>query len=149
MARPRRTESAYARRIRLYLERNPGATRQEARGHRLRPGERSEYARRTAGAQTSEERAERAGHRGYRDLLRNLRDGDIVGLDPGSERDAQGRWRVVRVTVLDADGRERTYTIRNVTDKKVRDLIDRMETVGAISSPTYPPAKLLAEAQAA
>jgi hypothetical protein len=36
----KRKESAYERRIRRYLAAHPGATRQEARGHRLEPGER-------------------------------------------------------------------------------------------------------------
>lgn len=146
MARQRRKpESAYERRIRRYLEAHPGATRQEARGHRLPKGVRSEYAKRVAGTQPgSEARRAASGHRGYRDLLRGLRDGDIVGIDPGSRRDERGRWIVVRVTVLGQDGRERTYTLRRVSEDRVRALLDRVESVGAISSPTYPVRKLLA-----
>lgn len=86
---------------------------------------------------TGEALARVRGHRGYRDLLRGLRDGDIVQVDPGSPRDDKGRWKVVRITVLDAQGNEHTYTLRNVSDEKVRALLERMENVGAISSPAF------------
>lgn len=145
MARPRRKpESAYERRIRRYLELHPGATRQEARGHKLAKGVRSEYAKRVQGtAPGSEERRRASGHRGYQDLKRALRSGDIVSIDPGSTRDRRGRWTDVRITVLDADGRERTYRLGKVDEKRVRALVDRMEVVGARSSPRYPVEQLL------
>jgi hypothetical protein len=76
--------------------------------------------------------------------LRLLRDGDIVGIDPGSSvRQPDGTWSTVRISVLDAKGRERVFTLRKVSDERVEGLLGRMEMVGATSSPTYAPAGLL------
>src|SRR5579875_1873411 len=66
MARPRKpqAETPYQRRIRRYLELHPGATRQEARGHKPPPGtteaaaRRERYLARRPGAS----RAEASGH---------------------------------------------------------------------------------------
>lgn len=75
-------ESRYERRIRRYQELHPGASRQEARGHRLPAGTRSEYARRTEGARPEDRRA-RSGHAGPADLIRFLRPGDEIILERG------------------------------------------------------------------
>lgn len=85
------------------------------------------------------------GHAGFRDLLRELGDGDIIGIDgAASTRDpTTGRWTNVKIHVIDVNGREHTYTMRNVSDEKVQDLLDRIESVGAISSPAYPIAGLM------
>jgi hypothetical protein len=80
-----------------------------------------------------------AGHAGYRDLLRQLRDGDIVGIDPDSTRDPKtGRWTTVVIIVIDSKGREHRYTLRKVDDERVEALLDRIDAVGAIGSPSYP-----------
>ena|SRR5215831_7239730 len=148
MARPRRrpVETPYQRRIRRYLESHPGATRQQARGHRLPEGVRSEYARRTAGLEGEARRAA-GGHRGYKDLLKALRAGDLVAIDPSSTRAPDGRWTTVRITVLDEKGRERMFTLRKVTDERVQALTSRITAVGAISSPSYPVGRLQHESE--
>ena len=122
-----RQERARARGFRDYYEQRT----------RVRPG---------APKPSREQLAERRGHAGYEDLLRYLRargEGALVGIDPvGSERAADGTWKVVRITVLAEDGSERTFTMRKVTDEKVQKLITVIHDAGAIDSPLYPVGKL-------
>lgn len=51
----------------------------------------------------------------------------------------------MEITVLTEAGKERTYRLRGsqLTESEVRRLVDRIEQVGAIQSPSYAPAKLL------
>lgn len=120
------------------------AARQAARGHK-QPAGGSEYQRRVQGtAPGSEARARAAGRRGFQALLGWIGEGSLVGIDPsGSERDSQGRWVSVEIMVLDARGRERVFRLRRVSDAQIRALVARMDQVGAVSSPSYPPAGLL------
>ena len=105
MARPRKTaaggESAYERRIRRYLEAHPGASRQEARGHKPPPGK-SEYRQRVERAQARVpgiSRRAAAGHatRDERTALRLLRripklHRDTIVSFLGLDRQADGTW---------------------------------------------------------
>lgn len=75
--RRRRPESAYERRIRRYLEAHPGATRQEARGHRPPQGS-SEYRERVLRARRAHPGISRRAAGGHgsadeRELARLLR----------------------------------------------------------------------------
>src|SRR6516164_9360132 len=79
MPRPRR-ESAYERRIRRYLAAHPGATRQEARGHR--PGEYAERVRRAEARRPGISRAEAGGKAGRAALLARIRSVARQGHDP-------------------------------------------------------------------
>jgi hypothetical protein len=107
MARKRKKpESAYERRIRRHLELHPGASRQEARGHRLPPGVRSEYARRVQGTEPGTAARRRAsGHAdGAAALLRFLRPGDRIMCDVRAvtvtgEGDGR-RWRRIPKRVI-------------------------------------------------
>lgn len=113
MPRPRKpAESAYERRIRRYLELHPGATRQEARGHRKAAGK-SEYQTRIERAQAKRpgiSRAAAAGH-GSRDerqvaaLLRELgrTHKDTIVSFLGLDRQADGTWRRAGFDLLDGE----------------------------------------------
>ena len=107
-------ESAYQRRIRRYLEQHPGATRQQARGHRLPPQFRSEYAKRTAGARSAEERRERAGHSGLGRLERIAGAPDRVQLilRVVSERADDGRPTRIDLLVVLETGRTARVVLR-------------------------------------
>lgn len=112
MARPRRQESAYQRRIRLYLERHPGATRQQARGKQ--PG--FEYQQRIERAQQRSpgiSRRQAAGH-GTRDerqlqaLLRAIRkagrnEPDTIVSFLGLDRQPDGTWNRAGFDLLDGE----------------------------------------------
>jgi hypothetical protein len=111
MARARK-ESAYQRRIRLYLERHPGATRQEARGHKPPKGK-SEYQRRIERAQKRSPgitRRQAAGH-GTPDekrataLLRAIRKAhkETVVSFLGLDRQADGTWRRAGFDLMNGD----------------------------------------------
>ncbi len=120
MARRRRPESNYERRIRLYLEAHPGATRQEARGHKP-PRGKSEYQeriRRARRAAPGASRRELAGHgsedeRQARALLRSIRKlpPDALVVFTGVDRRADGTWTTARFDVLVPDGTDQTWLI--------------------------------------
>lgn len=115
--------------------------RRQARARSL--GYKGYYQRRTAGAEGEEKRS-KAGHRGYRDLLRYLKangEGAVVGIDAGASiRSADGSWRIVHITVLGADGTERTFRVqgRNLDDARIGELSAVIHDAGAVSSPNYP-----------
>lgn len=146
MARKRDYRAEYQRRV---AGTAPGsAARQAARGHHVAAGE-TEYRRRVAGARTPAERRVAAGHGSLADLNRFLRrhgEGALVSIDPsGSERDPQGQWRRVHVLVLDENGDEHVFRLsgRQLDEHRLRRLVQLVDTVGGISSPTYPLRKLL------
>ncbi len=141
MARKRDYAAEYARRVAGV----PRGERQAARGHKLPAGVRSEYQKRVAGtAPGSEARAAAAGSATRSSSPRwraRAGEGSLVGIDPGrSERNADGTWRVVYVTVLGADGTERTFRLagRQLDDDKIKDLAQMIHDAGAIDSPLYP-----------
>jgi hypothetical protein len=108
----------------------------------------SYYQRRVAGTRPgTEERARASGHRSFRDLLRSIKEGSIVSIDPvESTRNARGQWTVVAITILDEYGDERTFwlTEKQLTDERIRQLIQTIDDKGAIQSPSYPAANLYA-----
>lgn len=126
MARKRDYRAEYARR--------------QERARQL--GHKGYYQRRVAGAERGTEAFQRArGHRGRADLVRSLRPGDLVGIEPStSARDKQGRWTRVVINVIGEDGAEREYTLTKaqLTDEKLRALIGAIDAAGAIQSPNYP-----------
>lgn len=89
---------------------------------------------------TSEERSKRRGHRGTADFLRELGEGDLIIMPEGLsavERDAQGRYvRIVKLVIDAENGRERTYTLRNLTRAELEATIAEEERKGAIFSPS-------------
>lgn len=120
---PRRrspAETAYERRIRLYLERNPGATRQEARGHKPPRGT-SEYQQRIrrARAQTPGiSRRAAAGHgtpaeRHAIALMRRIGKlpPDALITFTGTDRQRDGTWKTARFDVISPDGTDQTWLI--------------------------------------
>lgn len=117
MARPRRPkpESSYEKRIRRYLEQHPGATRQQARGHRPPKG-RSEYAvrvERYLARNPRATRAEAAGHRSGADLERALRSADPqtrVAFN-GLDRQPDGSWRRASFVLFAPDEPEREFIV--------------------------------------
>lgn len=141
MARARNAnETPYQRRIRRYLEAHPGATRQEARGHRLRPGERSEYARRVKSARSKEARREASGHAGQvRAFLRDLRDGTIVNVDVDeATKGFDGKtFSVITKWTIDGADDGRMYVFRRMSLTRFRRLIREELERGAILSPAY------------
>lgn len=87
---------------------------------------------------STEELSRLRGHRGFADLLRSLGEGDIVSVDPGSERNALGQWDRLGVTVIDGDdGTEREYLIRDLDREMIDELLDRMDEVDADDSDAY------------
>lgn len=143
MARPRKPagETPYQRRIRRYQETHPGASRQEARGHRLRPGERSEYARRVKGTKPgSRERREAAGKPTYggevQRFLRDLTDGAIVNVDADQARDSfDGRsFGVMTKWIIDGKpgSQGESYVFRGLTITRFRRLMEQEIRRGAI-----------------
>ncbi len=144
MARPRKQESTYERRIRRYLETHPGATRQQARGHRLPAGVRSEYQRRVAGtAAGSPERQIAAGKRrvllaGQKTrLLSYIQPGDVVMLGKHIsqyKRNRDGLWVNVDLTVRPEFGDRpmRVFTLSLVTDAELQRLVGQTSDAGAI-----------------
>lgn len=102
---PRRRDYAaeYARR--QAKARKLGFSSYYERRTRLRPGQ--------ARPDASELR-ERRGHASKADLERDLRSGRIVTMfqEPVGERNARGQYREVRVTVMLANGEQRSYRLR-------------------------------------
>jgi hypothetical protein len=105
----------------------------------------SYYQRRVSGTRAgSSARSAARGHRGRQDLLSSIRDGDVVAV-VGSERDSQGRYTEVRISVLSArTGKEREYRLRGkaLRDARIHDLAAAIDAAGAIQSPAYPLSRL-------
>ncbi len=97
--------------------------------------------RRSPGAAkpSTSELARRRGHRSRSDLLRDVRDGDIVSV-VSSNRRADGSYTRIDISVLGADGEERTYQLRGkqLADERIAELDELMAAAGAIVSPAYP-----------
>lgn len=156
MARTRRAavESAYERRIRRYLEAHPGATRQEARGHKPPKG-RSEYAerirrykRRHPGASTQEAagrrpevaRERRIQEAAITEFLDYLEPNDIIMLADHIStilRLPDGRWAPHEKNVIPADETRdfRTFPLPAMTDERLQRLIDQELAAGAKMTP--------------
>lgn len=141
MARARnRPESAYERRIRRYLEQHPGATRQEARGHK-QPLGRREYERRVETAlrrRPGITRAQAGGKQSLADFKRQIGPGDLVEVTD-YDRDSSGQVTRLGLLVTDAFGNEREYVIgrRALAGGGVADLLGAITAAGAIDAPTY------------
>lgn len=141
MARARkRSESPYERRIRRYLEQHPGATRQEARGHRPAEGRR-EYESRVERAlerRPGISRAQAGGKRSLADFKRELRPGALVEVTD-YDRDSRGEVTRLGLLVTDEDGREREYVLGRQALRRggVADLLGTIQSVGAIDAPKY------------
>ena len=145
MARTRRKalQSAYERRISRYLDAHPGATRQEARGHKPPKGK-SEYqerVRRYRRRHPGASREEAAGHRNdgaRRRFLAYIREGDLVQLEnPVSSIDVDARGRLVGIVklVLPPSRPERSFALGPMTRAALRALIVAEEAAGALLTP--------------
>lgn len=137
---PRATESAYERRIRVYLEKHPGATRQEARGHKPPAGKREYQARveRALERRPGITRAQAGGKRSLADFRRELKPGALVEVTD-YDRDATGQITRLGLLVTDEDGREREYVLgrQALRGGGVDDLLGAIAGAGAIDSPVY------------
>ena len=80
------------------------------------------------------------GHRGAADLgsfIERQRDADDYDYDvtravaadvqPSYERDAEGRWTYISVTLLMDDGTEREYRLRGLDTQQIQDYLDDLE----------------------
>lgn len=156
MPRTRRTqlESAYERRIRRYLQAHPGATRQEARGHKPPKGKSEyrqrieRYKRRHPGASTKEASGKAPAEHEVRVLRGRLLTDFIDYLQPGDgvqladhisviRRQDDGRWEPFRKLVIPSDETRpaREFLIPAMTDSQLRDLIEDELARGALLSP--------------
>lgn len=139
-SRRRQAETAYERRIRRYLEQHPGATRQEARGHKP-PAGRREYEQRVERALRSRPgitRAQAGGKQSLADFRRQLGPGDLVEVTD-YDRDSSGQVIRLGLLVTDEHGREHEYVIgrQALRGGGVSDLLNTIADVGAIDAPTY------------
>ena len=78
------------------------------------------------------------GHVGAEDLVRDIREGDVVTLIDGVdaiEIDDRGRYVLIRKRVLSFTGRAREYSLRNLTKAQLVALIKREVAAGATFSP--------------
>jgi hypothetical protein len=139
--RSSRKRSAYERRIESYLRRHPGATRQQARGHRPRGG-RSEYAVRVERYRRSHpgaSRAEAAGH-ARSGFLAYIRPGDEVMLvEPVGMIPVDGRGRVgpfsKRVVPEQAGRPVREFRIPRLSRAALAALVEAELERGALLTP--------------
>lgn len=136
-----RAESAYERRIRRYLEAHPGASRQEARGHKQPAGE-SEYRRRIRRYEERNPGASRAeaGGRARTAFLAYIREGDVVMLADHISRvpvDSLGRIGPFHKQVVpEAENRRvRMFRIPRLTRAALRRLIVQELERGAVLTP--------------
>lgn len=93
---------------------------------------------------SQEERARRRGHRSRLDFLRSLGEGDLIILPYGissvefdeDARDGVGAYReIVKQVLYEATGRERVFTLRNLTRDELVDTIEEEQRRGAVFSP--------------
>jgi hypothetical protein len=140
VARARKPESAYERRIRRYLEQHPGATRQEARGHRPAKGRREYESRveRALARRPGITRQQAGGKQSLADFRRQIRPGDLVEVTD-YDRDSQGEVTRVGLLVTGDDGREREYVLGRAALRRggVESLLGSIAGAGAIDSPKY------------
>ena len=141
MAGKARIESAYERRIRRYLAAHPGATRQEARGHKPPAGEREYQARvrRYRERNPAATRAE-AGGQARAAFLRYIREGDVVMLaDHISRINVDSRGRVgpfSKQVVPESDRRRvRVFRIPRLSKAALRRMIEQELARGAVLTP--------------
>lgn len=89
-------------------------------------------------APTGETRQRLRGHRGPADLLRTNLDGALLTVTDHSERDSQGRYRWVELTVVDARGRQRTYRLsgRSLQGDRLQRTISAAQAAGGVLSPS-------------
>lgn len=94
---------------------------------------------------TPAERARRRGHRGRADFLASLGEGDLIILPFGlsavefdeGARDGEGAYVEIVKLVIDGEtGREREYTLRNLTRDELIDTIEEEQRRGAVFSPS-------------
>lgn len=97
-------------------------------------GKRAPSAPRLAG----EALAKVAGHRGYADLVDNLREGSFVMVDRLGPRDDLGQYRWADVQVIDEYGGSRVFRIRGprLERDSLDSLVDEIEQAGAVLSPS-------------
>lgn len=140
-ARKPKKVSAYERRIQSYLRRHPGATRQEARGHKVSAGE-SEYQRRVRRYQERNPGASRAeaGGRARTAFLSYIREGDVVMLADHISRipvDSRGRVGPFNKQVVpESEKRKvRVFRIPALSRSALRRLIEQEIERGAVLSP--------------
>lgn len=90
------------------------------------------------------ERARRRGHRGRADFLASLGPGDLIIMPYGitsvvfdeDARDGEGAYLEIVKLVIDGEtGREREYTLRNLTRDELIDTIYEEQQRGAVFSP--------------
>ncbi len=134
-------ETPYQRRIRRYLAAHPGASRQQARGHKLDQGE-SEYQRRIRRYQERHPGSSKAeaGGRARSAFLAYIREGDVVMLADHISRipvDAQGRIGPFSKQVVPESERRRVrvFRIPRLTPAALRRLIEQELLRGAVLSP--------------
>lgn len=85
------------------------------------------------------ERPALRGHRSFKDLRRDVGEGDVVSV-LSTKRDLRGRVTEMQVVVLGFDGKERTYTLKGkqLTPSMVRRLSQQIADAGATQAPGYP-----------
>lgn len=72
--------------------------------------------------------------------MQRLRAGDLISVQ-STKRDAKtGRLTRVDVVVIDAKGRQRTFTLRGkqLTQARIDELADKVDASGAVFSYSYP-----------
>lgn len=137
----KRGVSAYERRIQSYLERHPGATRQEARGHRPPKGT-SEYRERVRRAEARGKRgAEARGKAGAVSRARFLayiREGDLVQMANHVRHvtvDSRGRLVGIVKMVIPPRRPVRVFELAPLTRSALARLIREEERRGAVLTP--------------
>lgn len=125
------------------------AAENRAREQRARElGFTSDYDRRVRGGAAASpsspkpsgsELARRAGHRGRAALLADVREGDLVSV-VSTDRNPDGTYRRMVISVIDADGNEREYWLRRdaLLPASILSLSQLIDAAGAVQAPAYP-----------
>jgi hypothetical protein len=91
-----------------------------------------------AAAATGEARQRLRGHRSAADLRRAIREGTTVSIAGHSERDSNGQYRWLELSVLSPDGSERTYRLtgKQLQKQQLGRLVGELDHKGAAFAPT-------------
>ena len=133
--------SPYERRLQRYLETHPGASRQEARGHKVKKG--SEYSLRVKRAKKRYPgiwNQAAAGRGGFLRFLNYIHEGDgvqMTGLVGNVEVDSRRRFNGIEKLVLPDDEKRRTksFALGRLTRAQLRTLIALEVREGAQLTP--------------
>lgn len=89
---------------------------------------------------TGEQLRQARGHAGLFDLVREFPVGSTVAIGSNLgdlERNDNGNWDEIPVAVYGADGTERDYVLRNLSDDELAWLLDQLDDLDADYSPDY------------